>query len=632
MKSFHAFRLDTANQCLWRGQERVSIPPKPYDMLRYLVQNPGRLVTHDELLEKLWPETYVNPELIRKYILDIRKVLGDRPDKPEFIETVTKRGYRFIAPVTDESAAESPDSSTPQENERKTTEEKAEPDGPRSEQKSASRKPMPLKAAITALLAVAVTTAIAGHYRSSRKGLSASSLNNTSIAVLPFADLSPGKDQEYFSDGLSEQLINDLAKVSALKVVGRSSAFQFRGKNEDLREVGKKLGVSNVLEGSVYRDRYHVRITAELVKADDGFQLWSQTYDREMKDIFAVQDEIARATTEALQLKLLGSNGQPVPSTFRSANPEAYQAYLQGQYFAARGLNKGDLQKALSFADQTIQLDPKYAPAWAQRARALECLASLALMDNTQGFRAARESVEKAIVLNPSLASPYLTLGMIQIDHDWDWNAADASLKKARTLEPGGAEVFYDRAYLARSLGRIDEAIELYTQATALDPLRADSHLALGYTLYLAGRLGEARDALQRTKELNPQISSLHLTQGKILLAEGHADRALAEMELETGEWEKFSGEALVYHALGRHQVADAALGKLITTHQNDCAYQIAEAYAYRRESDKAFDWLDRAYRQRDAGLPELKTGPLMSSLRADPRYVKLLAKIGLPK
>ena len=632
MKSFHAFRLDTANQCLWRGQERVSIPPKPYDMLRYLVQNPGRLVTHDELLEKLWPETYVNPELIRKYILDIRKVLGDRPDKPEFIETVTKRGYRFIAPVTDESAAESPDSSTPQENERKTTEEKAEPDRPRSEQKSASRKPMPLKAAITALLAVAVTTAIAGHYRSSRKGLSASSLNNTSIAVLPFADLSPGKDQEYFSDGLSEQLINDLAKVSGLKVVGRSSAFQFRGKNEDLREVGKKLGVSNVLEGSVYRDRYHVRITAELVKADDGFQLWSQTYDREMKDIFAVQDEIARATTEALQLKLLGSNGQPVPSTFRSANPEAYQAYLQGQYFAARGLNKGDLQKALSFADQTIQLDPKYAPAWAQRARALECLASLALMDNTQGFRAARESVEKAIVLNPSLASPYLTLGMIQIDHDWDWNAADASLKKARTLEPGGAEVFYDRAYLARSLGRIDEAIELYTQATALDPLRADSHLALGYTLYLAGRLGEARDALQRTKELNPQISSLHLTLGKILLAEGHADRALAEMELETGEWEKFSGEALVYHALGRHQVADAALGKLITTHQNDCAYQIAEAYAYRRESDKAFDWLDRAYRQRDAGLPELKTGPLMSSLRADPRYVKLLAKIGLPK
>ena len=632
MKSFHAFRLDTANQCLWRGQERVSIPPKPYDMLRYLVQNPGRLVTHDELLEKLWPETYVNPELIRKYILDIRKVLGDRPDKPEFIETVTKRGYRFIAPVTDESAAESPDSSTPQENERKTTEEKAEPDGPRSEQKSASRKPMPLKAAITALLAVAVTTAIAGHYRSSRKGLSASSLNNTSIAVLPFADLSPGKDQEYFSDGLSEQLINDLAKVSGLKVVGRSSAFQFRGKNEDLREVGKKLGVSNVLEGSVYRDRNHVRITAELVKADDGFQLWSQTYDREMKDIFAVQDEIARATTEALQLKLLGSNGQPVPSTFRSANPEAYQAYLQGQYFAARGLNKGDLQKALSFADQTIQLDPKYAPAWAQRARALECLASLALMDNTQGFRAARESVEKAIVLNPSLASPYLTLGMIQIDHDWDWNAADASLKKARTLEPGGAEVFYDRAYMARSLGRIDEAIELYTQATALDPLRADSHLALGYTLYLAGRLGEARDALQRTKELNPQISSLHLTLGKILLAEGHADRALAEMELETGEWEKFSGEALVYHALGRHQVADAALGKLITTHQNDCAYQIAEAYAYRRESDKAFDWLDRAYRQRDAGLPELKTGPLMSSLRADPRYVKLLAKIGLPK
>src|SRR5215468_2612211 len=368
MKSFQAFRLDIANQCLWRGQERVSIPPKPYDMLRYLVQNPGRLVTHDELLEKLWAETYVNPELIRKYILDIRKVLGDRPDKPEFIETVTKRGYRFIAPVTDESADESPDSSTPQENERKTTEEKAEPDRPRSEQKSASRKPMPLKAAITALLAVAVTAAIAGHYRSSRKGLSASSLNNTSIAVLPFADLSPGKDQEYFSDGLSEQLINDLAKTPGLKVVARSSAFQFKGRNEDLRSVGRKLKVRNVLEGSVRKDGNRVRITAELVKVEDGFQLWSETYDREIGHIFAAQDEIAGAVTGALQLKLLSANGAAIPGGSRTTSAGAYQAYLQGQYFAARGQDQEDLEKALSFADRAIALDANYAAAWAQRA------------------------------------------------------------------------------------------------------------------------------------------------------------------------------------------------------------------------------------------------------------------------
>src|SRR5215472_15092384 len=337
MKSFHAFRLDTANQCLWRGQERVSIPPKPYDMLRYLVQNPGRLVTHDELLEKLWPETYVNPELIRKYILDIRKVLGDRPDKPEFIETVTKRGYRFIASVVDDAA---PTPANPTAIEEGVASETISP-----KLKGSPRKRSLWKLVLTPVLAVVVAAAISRGLRVAPTERTVTSSNDASIAVLPFADMSPGKDQEYFSDGLAEQLIHELAKEPGLKVVGRSSAFQFKGKNEDLRAVGRKLGVANVLEGSVRRDGNHLRITAELIKANDGFQLWSQTYDREINDIFAVQDEIAQAASEALQLKLLRSKGQPI---LRSPNPEAYQAYLQAKYFSVRGLSKEDLGKALA--------------------------------------------------------------------------------------------------------------------------------------------------------------------------------------------------------------------------------------------------------------------------------------------
>jgi len=243
--SFQSFRLDVANQCLWRGQERVPIPPKAYDVLRYLVENPGRLVTPDELLEKLWPETYVNPEVLRKYILDIRKILGDRPDKPEFIETVTKRGYRFIAPVMDETASPRADLPTQKELAGET----------------AARTRYLLKLAIIPILAVVVATAAADHFWLARRKTTHSSSNGNSIAVLPFADLSPAKDQEYFSDGLSEQLINDLAKVSGLKVVGRSSAFQFRGKNEDLRDAGRKLGVAHVLEGSVRREGNHVRLS-----------------------------------------------------------------------------------------------------------------------------------------------------------------------------------------------------------------------------------------------------------------------------------------------------------------------------------------------------------------------------------
>jgi TolB-like protein/DNA-binding winged helix-turn-helix (wHTH) protein/Flp pilus assembly protein TadD len=614
MKSFQPFSLDTANQCLWRGQERVAIPPKPYDMLRYLVENSGRLVTQDEFLEKLWPETYVNPELIRKYILDIRKILGDRPDKPEFIETVTKRGYRFIAPVIDESQTPPPDSATQKEV------------APES-----SRNHYLVKVGIILLLGVVAAAAIAGHFWFARGSATGSSLNANSIAVLPFADMSPAKDQEYFSDGFAEQLINDLAKVSGLKVVGRSSAFQFKGKNEDLRDVGRKLGVANILEGSVRREGNRVRITAELVKADDGFQLWSQTYDREIKDIFAAQDEIARAVTGTLQVKLLSPNSPELSPSSRDTSPEAYQAYLQARYFIARGQDKRDLDAALSYADQAIKLDANYAPAWAQRSRVLRVMANVGPTENTEGLHRARESAAKAIALDPNLASGYLAMAMVQMNTGWDWEGAETSLKKAALLEPGSPTVLFNRAYLSRMLGRAEEAIELYRQAVALDPLRADFHLALGYELYLVGRYEEAQAALQRAQDLNPQLLSLHLARGQVLFSEGRPQEALAEMENETGEWEKLSGEALAYYALGHREESEGSLKKLIATYQNSCAYQIAEVYAYRGETDKAFEWLDRAYRQRDPGTPEMKNNPLMKSLRLDRRYAELLKKMHLP-
>src|SRR5258708_2899193 len=294
MKSFKTFRLDTENLLLGRNGDRVPVAPKGFDVLAYLVEHAGRVVTQDEMLAALWSETYVNPEVLRKYILETRKALGDRPDKPEFIETLPKRGYRFIASVTDEIVAEPTDSPTSLPTKEHASEETVEAEATPLELEGSSDKGKLWKLAIILVLAVVAVAAIGAYFRPGRSAANASSLNNTSIAVLPFADMSPAKDQEYFSDGLAEQLINDLAKVSGLKVVGRSSSFQFKGKNEDLRDVGRKLGVANVLEGSVRREGNHVRITAELTKADDGFQLWSQTYDREINHIFAAQDEIAR--------------------------------------------------------------------------------------------------------------------------------------------------------------------------------------------------------------------------------------------------------------------------------------------------------------------------------------------------
>jgi TolB-like protein/Flp pilus assembly protein TadD len=443
--------------------------------------------------------------------------------------------------------------------------------------------------------------------------------------------MSPSQDQEYFSDGLTEQLINDLAKIPNLKVIGRSSAFQFKGKSEDVRDVGRTLGVANVLEGSVRREGNHVRITAELIKADDGFQLWSQTYDREFKDIFAVQDEIAMAATEALQPTLLGDNGQRFASASPGTNPEAYQAYLEAKYFIGRGASKEGLDKALAYTDTAIKLDETYAPAWALRASVQNVMATVSLTDVTEGFRRSRNDAERAIALDPTLGSAYLALARTQIFYDWDWDAANTCLTKAAALEPGNAEVLQIQSRLSALSGNLDEAINLGEQAVTLDPLDTISRLQLGYVLYVASRYDEARVELQKALDLNPQAAFVHITLGKILIAEAKPQQALAEIEKEPNDWERLTGQALAYHALGREQRSNAALTELIAKHDTDSAYQIAEVYAFRGEPDNAFEWLDRAYKQRDAGLPAIKTDPLAISLRHDPRYTVLLKRMRLP-
>jgi tetratricopeptide (TPR) repeat protein len=261
----------------------------------------------------------------------------------------------------------------------------------------------------------------------------------------------------------------------------------------------------------------------------------------------------------------------------------------------------------------------------------LERLAGIGLIENADGFRRARESAEKAIALDPHLAASYLALALVQIDHDWNWKGADVSLRKAGQLEPGSAAVLGMQAYLARMQGHLEEAVRLYRQAIALDPLRANFHLALGDKLYDLGRYAEAEIELDEAQELNPQLYALYLTRSKILFTEGHQRQALEEVEKENG-WQKLSGEALAYCALGRMADSDNALTNLVATHQYDAAYQIAEAYAYRAEPDKAFQWLERALRQHDPGTPEVKTNPLMKSIRQDSRYAKLLTRMHLEK
>lgn len=448
-----------------------------------------------------------------------------------------------------------------------------------------------------------------------------------SIAVLPFANMSAEQDNEYFSDGLSEELLNALAKIPELRVAARTSSFRFKGKTGDIADIGKQLNVGTILEGSVRKAGRHVRITAQLVKVADGFHLWSETYDRELNDIFSVQDDIARAVSSALRPKLLGKN---VPPAAASGDPEAYNLYLQGKYFFERRTRE-DLAKAVSYYEQALKLDPGYARAWSGLSVARRYQANYGYIPRTEGYRRARREVDKALELDPNLAEAHNWLGWMLCLHDRDWPGADAAFKRALELEPGNATVVRGAASLAGTLGRFEESARLSRRSVELDPLSTAAHNNLGLDAWRAGRLDEADAAFRRALELNPAYPVAHMAIARVHLARSNPAAALQEMEQEKEPgWRRY-GLALTYHALGRNKEADAVLGEVLEKDKETSAFQIAEIYAFRGETAKAFEWLERAYTQRDGGLADIKGDPLLRSLQGDPRYTAFLKKMNLP-
>jgi serine/threonine protein kinase/Tfp pilus assembly protein PilF len=508
---------------------------------------------------------------------------------------------------------------------------RAEQSGLVAQPPSAVRRPARWKLLLPAGVLVAALAVVIGLWLTrGRSGPGQTTAQGApSIAVLPFVDMSPEKNQEYFSDGLAEELLNSLAKIPELRVAARTSSFQFKGKTEDLRTVGEKLNVGAILEGSVRKEGKKVRITAQLIKAADGFHLWSDTYDRELNDIFAVQEEIARAVAGSLKVTLLG--GKTTTPSIQGKNAEAYNAYLQGRYFLDRR-GKENLEKAVGYYEQAIQLDPGYAPAWAGLAETRRSQADSTYLPLDEGYRKAREAVERALALDAKLAEAHAAMGWIRTHYDWDWAAADASFQRALALEPGNATAVRRAAGLAATLGRFDEALALGRRAVELDPLNVAARYGLGLRAYYAGRLDEAVAALKKGLEINPEYPSAHSLLGQVYLAQSRPQEALAEMQQEPEAlWWRLQGLALAYHALGRKKEADAALAELIAKFHAEAAYQIAEVYAFRGEADRAFEWLERAYAQRDGGLSEMKGDPLLKNLERDPRYAAFLKKMKLP-
>ena len=447
-----------------------------------------------------------------------------------------------------------------------------------------------------------------------------------SIAVLPFLDMSAAKDQEYFSDGLSEELLNLLAKIPELKVIGRTSSFSFKGKNEDLRSIAQKLGVAHILEGSVRKDGNKIRVTAQLIRATDGSHLWSETYDRDLEGIFKLQDEIASTVVRQLKLKLLAAPSGAASST----NIEVHNLILQGNYFFDK-LDKENVAKALDFYFQALAIDSLDARVWGVIARTYSRQSWQNDIEQNEGYEKARKAAAKAIVLDDNLADGYSVLAGVKYYHDFDWDEAEATFQKALSLEPGNVNVLGHLGSLALTLGHLDEAIQFIKQALVIDPLKPILYIEQGANLTYSNRFVEAIVQYKKILELNPQVQRAHMYMGRIYLLQSKPEMALAEMQQETIEVFKRFGLTLAYHALGRKKEADEELRNYIAIYQNDWAYLIAEIYAFRGEKDKAFEWLEKAYTRKDSWLIFLKDDPLLKNLESDPRHTAFLKKMKLP-
>jgi len=479
--------------------------------------------------------------------------------------------------------------------------------------------------AIIGVLAVAVVLLLTDRFvlRHGVNEMTAIPIAENSIAVLPFVNMSEDKANEYFSDGISDELLNLLSKIPQLKVAARTSSFSFKGKGVEIPEIARQLRVANVLEGSVRRSGEQLRITAQLVRAAEGFHLWSETYDRKMDDIFKIQDEIAGEVVKELKIKLLGA----APKV-RTTDPKAYALYLQ-----ARELGRQNTAEAFAKSDEllreALEIDPRYAPAWNELAKNSYHKAGMGLVSSQEGYARAREATEKALAIDPDYAPAHALLGWIAMYGDNDLAGAARNFQRALALDLTDLDVLRNAASFLQSLGRLDEGLALDEAVVRRDPVNVTALYNLGYLQRMAGRYDAAIASFRTVLSLSPGNGGAPFGLGTALMQKGDATAALAEIEQEKSEIWRMIGLPMAYCALGRKSDADAALDALIAKYEKDAPSNIAYVYAFCGDTDKAFEWLDKAVAYQDPGLSEIVAENLFDKIHSDPRWLPFLRKIG---
>ena len=473
---------------------------------------------------------------------------------------------------------------------------------------------------------------------------SKSEINAKSVAVLAFANLSDDKGSEYFSDGISEELLTVLQKIPGLHVAARTSAFSFKGKNATAQEIGQKLGVAHLVDGSVRKAGDVVRIAARLTRTDTGEQLWSENFTRNLKDVFAVQTELAQTIVAQLSGQLTSGAADPTAKAAIQAqvqaaekggtkNVEAHEHYLQGRFYTNRYSEK-TAGEALAEYQRAVDLDPTFALAWAGLAQTHVWYCQFSSEVGRASFDAhltrARESVARALTLEPNLPEALRARADIQLSFDFDWKGASETLRTALTLAPADPALLIAAGNLATARGDAERGITLYRQAVALDRVNPQALSFLAFNLALTGQFAEARAEYARVVELNPAAPWAHAGLGLASLIKGRFEEAAVAAQDDAGEWAQLLIVACARWGEKRIPESDAALAQLTETFADTAAYQIAEVHAYRGEKDRAFEWLERARRQRDGGLAGMRRDPLLANLKEDPRWNAFLHTVGL--
>jgi len=487
------------------------------------------------------------------------------------------------------------------------------------------------------IIAIVVAVALAGGYFLVGKAwhskhestTSTAVISDKSIAVLPFTDMSEKKDQEYFADGMAEEIIGLLVKIRGLKVIGRTSSFQFKGKSEDLRSIGTKLGVAYVLEGSVRKSGDKLRVIAQLIDSRDGTQVLARSYDRDMVDVLKMQDEIAVQVVRALQIEVTASD---FASRGALRDSGAYTAYLKGVH-AFNRLDQQGVEQANSDFQRALDLNPQFADARVWLAITYLTLGAFGFISPAIANEQIRRSAELALKLDPNIATAHTLLGLVDLD-DGNWAAADRELQLARALAPRNVGVVVLAGAQAEFMGHWDEVLKQANARLELDPLDPIGYRALSAVQLRRGRLAEAEAAARRALEISPTYAFMHYLLGVVLLARGEPDAALKEFAKEPLDWAGLKGSAMAYFALGRRADSDAALAEWLEKYPPTIRYPfaLAEVYAFRHQSDEALKSLEDAYEKRDVSLPNPNAFPLLDSLHGDPRYKAFLKKMNLPE